>query len=32
VGRYGAKDGISLLMARERRMEARRVIQSCYRP
>jgi len=26
IGRYGAKDGISLLMARERYMEARRAI------
>ena len=32
VGRYGAKDGISLLMARERCMEARRAIAEGQSP
>jgi integrase len=32
IGRYGAKDGISLLMARERCMEARKVIAQGISP
>lgn len=32
IGRYGSKDGISLLMARERRMEARKAITEGQSP